>query len=254
MFFFKFIIFTLLYNLVKSSLTKKEAIHNFGNCISEYSNKLEVRSLKDLYRIRGIPNGCCEKLSETLLSSVDLVNKGINTSDCRLNAFYINNGVFDLHNHPLHFISFIISGGYSHSIFSIEEDNKNKICPNNACFLPVEENEICSDHTVIDTATDKLIASGTVKLIKTEENYFSKDDIIIYDNSNEIHRIENFMMNTLTINYLTSIGSNIIDVFVSHKTPERKNVLSKADTRKPPDNKIIKDVIDKSINIFMNYE
>ena len=60
-------------------------------------------------------------------------------------------------------------------------------------------------------------------------------------------------MNTLSINYLSSNGDQIIDVFVSHKTPQRK-VLSKADTKKTLKKKIINYVINKSINILMNYK
>ena len=251
--------FTLLCNLVESYLTKKEAIYNFGICISKQHIQLEVRSLKDLYRIRGIHGSCCEILSETILSSIQIVAKNINISDCRINAFYIKNSVFDLHNHPLNFISYIVSGGYSHSIFSINEDNINKVYPINNSLQPMKEYEIYSNHHIINTTTDKIYASGVVKLIKIKEEYFHKDDLIIYD-TKEIHRIDNFKMNTLSVNYLSSFGlcqqakagHQIIDVFVSHETPKRK-VLSKADTKKPLKKKIINYVINKSINIFMNY-
>ena len=82
--------FTSLHKSVESSLTQKDSIFNFGICISKHYKQLEVRSLNDFYRIRGIHSSCCEKLSETLLSSIDLANKNINISDCRINAFYIH--------------------------------------------------------------------------------------------------------------------------------------------------------------------
>jgi hypothetical protein len=239
--------FTLLYKSVESSLTKKEAISNFGICISKHYKQLEVRSLNDLYRIRGIHSSCCEKLSETLLSSIDLVNQNINISDCRINAFYMKDAIFDLHNHPLNFISFIVSGSYSHSIFSTSD-----VCLKNNSFQPMTEYEIYSNHHVINTTTDEIYTYGVINLVKTKEEYFYKDDLIIY-NTKEIHRIDNYKMDTVSINYLSSNGDKIIDVFVSHKTPERK-VLSKADTKKPLEKKIINYVINKSINIFMNYK
>jgi hypothetical protein len=237
--------FALLCNSVESPLTKKEALYNFGKCMSKQYKQLEVRSLNDLYRIRGIHSNCCEKLSETLLSSIDLVD--INISNCRINAFYIKDSIFDLHNHPLNFISFIVSGGYSHSIFSIDE-----MCPKNNSLQSMKDDDIYSDHSVINTTTDTIYAYGIVKLIKIKEQYFYKDDLIIY-NTKEIHRIDNFKMNTLSINYLSSNGDKLIDIFVSHKTPGRK-VLSKADTKKPIEKKIINYVINKSINIFMDYK
>ena len=234
-------------------MTTKDTIYNFGIYISTQYKQLEVRSLKDFYRIRGIHSSCCEKLSETLLQHSDIVNKNINISDCRINAFYIKNSVFDLHNHPLNFISFIVSGGYSHSIFSIDETSSTKVFSNLQTSLQyMKEYEIYSDHHVINTTTDQIYASGVVKLIKTKEEYFCKDDLIIY-NTKEIHRIDNLQMNTLSINYLSSNGDQIIDVFVSHKTPQRK-VLSKADTKKTLKKKIINYVINKSINILMNYK
>ncbi len=60
----------------------------------------------------------------------------------------------------------------------------------------MKEDNIYSDHSVINTTTDKIYAYGVVKLIKTKEKYFYKDDLIIY-NTKEIHRIDNFKMNTL---------------------------------------------------------
>ena len=96
------------------------------------------------------------------------------------------------------------------------------------------------------TLREKL---GTVKLLKVGEEFFSKGYFITYDDTKIIHRIDRFSEDTLTINYINKKGDDEIDVYTSHDTPDR-GVLSKAETRKPIDEKISSNIIKKSISFF----
>ena len=232
-------------NLVYAQPPLKKALRTFGDCLSANHSQLEIRDLKDFYRIRGIPAKCCQSLAINLLSN-DLVKsvKGINNSNCRVNAFFISDSVFDLHNHPLHFISYVVSGGYAHTIF----DKKLQIVENKTKCVP-HINQVCAEHSKINTKTDSIKELGTVLLTKSHQESFVKGDFIVFNNTKIIHRPDKILPDTLTINFVSDIGDNEIDVFVSHQTPERK-VLLKADTTEPIKKEVSSEVINKSLMIF----
>jgi hypothetical protein len=52
-----------------------------------------VRDLKDFYRIRKIPAKCCRSLASSILPA-KIINavEGIDNNNCRINAFFIEDG------------------------------------------------------------------------------------------------------------------------------------------------------------------
>lgn len=230
----------------------KEALKTFGDCLCAGRNQLEVRDLKDFYRVRGVPDTCCRALAATLLSN-DLTKsiKGLDNSNCRINAFFIEDNVFDPHTHPLNFVSYVVHGGYTQIIFNKESNIVNNKTNNH--FLPCVPrlNQICTEYSKIDTITDTVKKVGTVKLTRAYEKSFYKGELIIFNDTNMIHTITNLMPDTLTINFISDVGDKEIDVFISHKTPMRQ-VLSKTDTRLPIKTEISKGVIDKCIQILQS--
>lgn len=238
-------------NVVYAQPQLKEALKAFGDCLCANRNQLEVRDLRDFYRVRGIPAKCCQALATNLLpSDITRLVKGIDTSNCRINAMFSPNIPYDPHNHPLHFVSYVVSGGYTHTIFN----KKNNVVDNKTdnTHSPCVPNlhQVCAEHSRIDTKTDTIQKLGTVKLTRSHEESFAKGDLIVYNDTNIIHRPDTNVADTLTINFLSDIGDKKIDVFVSHKTPEREKVLSKADTRQPVKKEISSDLIDKCIMIL----
>ncbi len=229
-------------------LTLKEALINFGKCLSDNRNQLEVRDLKDFYRIRGVPAKCCQTLAISLLPN-DLTKSvpGIDNSDCRINTFFVADSIFDPHNHPLHFVSYIVSGGYTQTIFDKDTLIENKTDNAYLSCIPNSQ-QVCAEHSKIDTKTDTILELGTVILTRSHKESFTKGDIIIFNNSN-IHQIDNFIPYTLTINFISNVGDKEIDVFVSHKTPERK-VLSKANTRTLIHKEVSLEVLEKCLMIL----
>jgi len=61
-------------NVSSAQLLLKEALKTFGHCLHANRNQLEIRDLKDFYRIRGIPRHCCQYLATSLLPN-NLVNQ-----------------------------------------------------------------------------------------------------------------------------------------------------------------------------------
>lgn len=227
--------------------SKQYALHGFGACLRKNYNQLEVRDLNDFYRIRSIPAKCCQNLAEKIIPESNKSSAAVlDVGNCRVNSFFIKDGIFDPHNHPLYFTSYVVAGGYTHTIFSKEDlyNNSNGISSANA-------NQICAEYSKINTKTDTIRELGTVKLKKSYEESFVKGNYIEFNDTKMIHNINSFKSNTLTVNFLSDIGDNEIDVFISHATPNRK-VLSKADTRIPVDKLTASEVINKSINILQN--
>jgi hypothetical protein len=93
-----FLLFCIQINMVYAQPSLKEALKTFGDCLCADRDKLEVRDLKDFYRVRGVPATCCQSLAATLLPN-DLTKsiKGVDNSNCRINAFFIKDNVFDPH-------------------------------------------------------------------------------------------------------------------------------------------------------------
>lgn len=227
--------------------SKQYALHDFGSCLRENRNQLEIRDLNDLYRIRSIPAKCCQSLAEEIIPESNQSSTAVlDVGNCRVNAYFIKDGIFDPHNHPLYFTSYLVAGGYTHTIFSKEDhyNNANGICTAN-------ENQVCAEYSKIDTKTDTIQDLGTVKLKKLYKESFVKGNYIEFNDTKMIHEINSFESNTLSVNFLSDVGDNEIDVFISHTTPNRK-VLSKADTRTPVDKLTASEVINKSINILQN--
>ena len=228
--------------MVYAQPSLKEALKTFGDCLCADRDQLEVRDLKDFYRVRGVPATCCQSLAATLLPN-DLTKsiKGIDNSNCRINAFFIKDNVFDPHTHPLNFVSYVVYGGYTQIIFNKESNVANNKMNNASLPCVPNLNQICTEYSKIDTITDTIKKVGTVKLTRAYEKSFSKGDFIIFNDTNMIH----------TINFISDMGDKEIDVFISHKTPMRQ-VLSKADTRIPIKTEISKGIIDKCIQILQS--
>ena len=223
----------------------QEALKAFSNCLCENRHQLEVRDLKDFYRIRGIPGQCCQSLAAHLIPD-KLKNsvKGLDNRNCRINAFFVSEGISDPHTHPLNFVSYVVSGGYTHTIYEEagHSEYKNSSCISNS-------KHVCTQHSQIDTKTDTIQKLGTTKLTEVYKESFVNGDLIAFINSQTIHRMDEFIPGTLTINFISNVGNRKIDVFISNETPDRI-VLSKEDTRTPVKKEIASDVIDKSLMIL----
>lgn len=120
-------------------------------------------------------------------------------------------------------------------------ENKTKCVPH--------INQVCAEHSKINTKTDSIKELATVLLTKSHQESFVKGDFIVFNNTKIIHRPDKILPDTLTINFVSDIGDNEIDVFVSHQTPERK-VLLKADTTEPIKKEVLSEVINKSLMIL----
>lgn len=230
---------SIIFNASAASPSLNKEIRNFKNCLCNNRNKLEVRYLNDFFRIRGIPAKCCQSLAKTFFKNKEAQKiNNIDKNNCRLNAFFIPNSVFDPHNHPLLFVSYIIQGGYTHTIFNIAPKNNLQ-----------NSQVLYTEHSKIYTKTDTIKKIGTVKLLPSYTESYKEGDFVLFNNTNTIHRIDILETDTLTINYLSTDGNKEIDVFVSHETPNRK-VLSKSDTLKPVNKKIADRILNKCIEIL----
>lgn len=225
---------TLLISSLSASSAQKEALERFGNFLHDNVESLEVRSLNDFYRIRGIPEKECEALSKELIPTNSVV-EGLDPTNCRVNAYFIPEGVFDPHNHPLKFTSYIVKGGYSHSIYEQTDS--------------LSEQDIIAEHSIIDTKTDTITHKGTAYLTKVADDSFVSGEYVVYDDTTQIHTIHHFEPDSLSINFISSSGDKKIDVFISHETPDRK-VLSKSDVKQPIDKSLAKSIVQKCCNLL----
>ena len=143
----------------------------------------------------------------------------------------------------------MVFGGYTHTIFNKASDIVDNKIDNTYQPCVQRTHQICTEHSKIDTKTDTIYELGTVKLNKSYEESFVKEDFIVFNNTKTIHLIDSFKPGTLTVNFLSDSGDREIDVFVSHKTPER-TVLSKSDTCLPVEKKVSSNVIDRCLMIL----
>lgn len=213
-------------------------VQQFASCLEQSIDILEVRDIKDFYRVRNIPKHCCSCLAEALLdkSLKDAVDD-LDLENCRINAFFIDDGVFDPHNHPVPFISYIFHGGYSQRLFSMISDEEV-----NAQKIPVQ-------HFTINTQTDSLISHGETFLKQNAVQSFAEHNFVIFDRSEIIHDIISFEKDTLSVNFLSRKNNNKIDVFTFSDNTSRK-VLLKKDILETPSDHIKKGVVDKIISIL----
>lgn len=226
-----------------------DAFSNFSQCLQDNYHQLKVKDLKDIYRIRGIPTWCCSSLADLILpiELMDLFGDN-GATNCRINSFFSPNGGFDPHTHPLYFVSIIVSGAYTHSYFSKESEivNTNECLPCDAMF-----DEICTEQNRIyrQNADLPLEYHGTIKLQKEYEEIFNTGDIILFDSNDAIHIIEDYLLDTVTVNWVSIFGDDEIDVFTSHETPFR-TVLTKPDTKNAMKGSLAAAIIDKTIGFF----
>ena len=140
---------------VISTLTSQEkALRKFGDCLEDNSNQLEIRDLLDIYRVRGIPEECCSSFVMDFFPSELMESEDFDPSNCRLNAFFVPGGIFDPHNHPSSFVSYVISGAYAHTLF--EKENSLVANDTSGVYLPCTPmfDEVCAEFTKIYRASD----------------------------------------------------------------------------------------------------
>eukprot|EP01084_Bolivina_argentea_P157966 275229_1 len=223
------------------------AYMDFAFCLEANHDELRVKDLKDLYRIRGIPKHCCSSLASAVLPTelMEMFQED-HGSDCRINSFFVPNGGFDPHSHPLFFASIIVTGAYSHSYFEKEILDDVVCLPCNPIF-----HQICTQHNKIYRKNDNLPLEyhGTVKLHKIYQESFTTGDFIGYNGDDSIHIIDEYFTDTVTVNWMNAIGDNEIDVFTDHQSPFR-TVLTKSDTRNGIKGALRSVIIDKSIGFF----
>lgn len=224
----------------------------FGSCLTAHRDGLQVKDLKDIYRIRGIPKSCCASFANAVLPSqvMEQYHAMDNGSNCRINSFFVPTGGFDLHTHPLYFSSLIVSGGYTHSYWTKRPDDGETT----GLCLRCEPlfDEVCAEQNRIYRKDFSLPLEyhGTKKLYLSYKESFNEGDLVTFTENQAIHIIDEYLLDTATVNWVSTIGDDEIDVFTSHETPFR-TVLTKSDTQDKMKGPLAEAIVEKSIRYFL---
>eukprot|EP00484_Ammonia_sp_Unknown_P010343 CAMPEP_0197072876 /NCGR_PEP_ID=MMETSP1384-20130603/210316_1 /TAXON_ID=29189 /ORGANISM="Ammonia sp." /LENGTH=331 /DNA_ID=CAMNT_0042511697 /DNA_START=65 /DNA_END=1057 /DNA_ORIENTATION=+ len=175
----------------------------FGSCLAAHRDGLQVKDLKDIYRIRGIPKSCCASFANAVLPSqvMEQYHAMDNGSNCRINSFFVPTGGFDLHTHPLYFSSLIVSGGYTHSYWTKRPDDRETT----GLCLRCEPlfDEVCAEQNRIYRKDFSLPLEyhGTKKLHLSYKQSFNEGDLVTFTENQAIHIIDEYLIDTVTVNW-----------------------------------------------------